>query len=579
METQNQHLAKASHHVSSSLGRGAVARPSQSQTVIQAQLETTTPGDAYEQEAENTANLVMRQLSQGGDSVNPTSLHRSVPTISCSGGNPVGLSSQMESQLNTMQGGGHAMPSGLRSQMEGSFGCDFSNVRLHTDTNAAVMSSSLHANAFTHGNDIYFNQGQYQPNSSKGQHLIAHELTHTVQQSGKVGREWNDMSQSESVQQSRPTNVDPNHYPRLHAIAQSKLSQSYSNKGLTVAFLMNPNADNNNAFYDLNYEREHQQNQDLISKYPDNLMSSDALLPIQCDSVEECIAELYIAIQKYGPLQNLIISGHGNWDGIMISSDDTMVFDENGDLIEFNREYTIDESKSAYQPTIRFFKIVNELMNDAVALNPNLKGKQSIYLDSCLTNSHVYGNGMCRMSFKDVFSSYVSSDITFIANSASADDQDVYYNKDEGAIYVEDVEDPTIMDVEYNGNEHESGLPRRIANEWFLKQGFSNVIDPDNINWLKSQLDGIIKKRSSADKFLDTQAFYRIKHYCRVLKRRLDNADSDTTVDFRRLSPEVFSLSIVKILYSIDNYDFGSVSFNTTMLSAIKKAKQELNVE
>lgn len=139
METQNQHLAKASHHVSSSLGRGAVARPSQSQTVIQAQLETTTPGDAYEQEAENTANLVMRQLSQGGDSVNPSSLHRSVPTISCSGGNPVGLSSQMESQLNTMQGGGHAMPSGLRSQMEGSFGCDFSNVRLHTDTNAAVM--------------------------------------------------------------------------------------------------------------------------------------------------------------------------------------------------------------------------------------------------------------------------------------------------------------------------------------------------------------------------------------------------------------------------------------------------------
>ncbi|MCK9155250.1 MAG: DUF4157 domain-containing protein [Paludibacteraceae bacterium] len=188
METQNQHLAKASHHVSSSLGRGAVARPSQSQTVIQAQLETTTPGDAYEQEAENTANLVMRQLSQGGDSVNPTSLHRSVPTISCSGGNPVGISSQMESQLSTMQGGGHAMPSGLRSQMEGSFGRDFSNVRLHTDTNAVVMSSSLQANAFTHGNDIYFNQGQYQPNSSKGQHLIAHELTHTVQQSGKVGR-------------------------------------------------------------------------------------------------------------------------------------------------------------------------------------------------------------------------------------------------------------------------------------------------------------------------------------------------------------------------------------------------------
>ena len=102
------------------------------------------------------------------------------------------ISSEMESQLQAMQGGGHAMPDALRSQMENSFGHDFSNVRLHTDSAAADMSSSINAKAFTHGNDIYFNQGQFQPNTAAGQHLIAHELTHTVQQGGKVAREDED---------------------------------------------------------------------------------------------------------------------------------------------------------------------------------------------------------------------------------------------------------------------------------------------------------------------------------------------------------------------------------------------------
>ncbi|MGP1420105.1 MAG: eCIS core domain-containing protein [Tannerella sp.] len=81
------------------------------------------------------------------------------------------------------------MPTALRSQMESGFEADFSGVRLHTGSAAEAMSNNLRAKAFTYGNDIYFNRGQYSPDTTAGQHLIAHELTHVVQQSGKVGRE------------------------------------------------------------------------------------------------------------------------------------------------------------------------------------------------------------------------------------------------------------------------------------------------------------------------------------------------------------------------------------------------------
>ena len=180
--------AKNSHRNLSIKSKKGVGMPSQSSTVVQAQLETTTPGDAYEQEADRMADMVMRKIDSVNQSDAMPSSHCPTPTISCFGGTSMPISSEMESQLQAMQGGGHVMPEGLRAQMEGSFGHDFSNVRLHTDSAAADMSSSINAKAFTHGNDIYFNQGQFQPNTPAGQHLIAHELTHTVQQGGKVAR-------------------------------------------------------------------------------------------------------------------------------------------------------------------------------------------------------------------------------------------------------------------------------------------------------------------------------------------------------------------------------------------------------
>ena len=79
------------------------------------------------------------------------------------------------------------LDSSTQSFMESRFGRDFSGVRVHHGNKAAEAADAIGAKAFTTGNDIFFNAGQYQPNSASGRQLIAHELTHTVQQGGGTG--------------------------------------------------------------------------------------------------------------------------------------------------------------------------------------------------------------------------------------------------------------------------------------------------------------------------------------------------------------------------------------------------------
>ncbi|MGH9372530.1 MAG: DUF4157 domain-containing protein, partial [Vicinamibacterales bacterium] len=81
-------------------------------------------------------------------------------------------------------GGGRPLPGGVRSRMESAFGSGFSNVRIHTDGNAANLSDSLNARAFTVGPHVAFGSGEYRPGSLMGDALIAHELAHVVQQGG-----------------------------------------------------------------------------------------------------------------------------------------------------------------------------------------------------------------------------------------------------------------------------------------------------------------------------------------------------------------------------------------------------------
>lgn len=94
--------------------------------------------------------------------------------------------SNVEKNLEASKGGGSPLPPATRAKMENAIGADFSNVRVHTDSSAVKMNKDLGAHAFAHGSDIYFNSGKYDPDTKEGNHLLAHELTHTVQQGGSA---------------------------------------------------------------------------------------------------------------------------------------------------------------------------------------------------------------------------------------------------------------------------------------------------------------------------------------------------------------------------------------------------------
>jgi hypothetical protein len=79
---------------------------------------------------------------------------------------------------------GQALPTQLQRKFEHALGADLSAVRVHTGTQSAKANDAISARAYTTGNDIHFNRGEYNPSSSEGQHLLAHEVVHTVQQNG-----------------------------------------------------------------------------------------------------------------------------------------------------------------------------------------------------------------------------------------------------------------------------------------------------------------------------------------------------------------------------------------------------------
>jgi hypothetical protein len=99
-----------------------------------------------------------------------------------------GASADNPQQIREQFGGGQPLDGSARSRMGAAFGMDFSHVRVHTDAQAAGLSDSLNARAFTIGNDIAFAGGEYQPGTMIGDALLAHELAHVVQQGGGNGR-------------------------------------------------------------------------------------------------------------------------------------------------------------------------------------------------------------------------------------------------------------------------------------------------------------------------------------------------------------------------------------------------------
>ncbi len=90
--------------------------------------------------------------------------------------------SDLQARLASSKGNGNPLSTDTQNSMSSAFGADFSTVRIHTGSEAVQMNQDLGAQAFTNGSDIYFNQGKFDTNSDSGKHLLAHELTHTMQQ-------------------------------------------------------------------------------------------------------------------------------------------------------------------------------------------------------------------------------------------------------------------------------------------------------------------------------------------------------------------------------------------------------------
>ncbi|MEP0757729.1 DUF4157 domain-containing protein [Coleofasciculus sp. FACHB-T130] len=200
---------------------------------IQAKLTIGQPGDKYEQEADQTAQQVVNQInapapqqsSQGETlqreemseeeelQMKPASgtLQREEmpenedeelqmkPASSTlqreempedeelqmqrkSDSEPMAATPDLESSIQQAKGGGQSLSDNIREPMEQAFGADFSGVKVHTDAQSDQMNQSIQAKAFTTGQDVFFRQGAYDPGSRGGQELLAHELTHVVQQ-------------------------------------------------------------------------------------------------------------------------------------------------------------------------------------------------------------------------------------------------------------------------------------------------------------------------------------------------------------------------------------------------------------
>lgn len=176
-------------------------RSSKKDPVVQTKLTLSQPGDACEMEAERMAESmtgkhqaqtimgvsggVQRKAADPeGEEEGPTTKDGLSPDASGRPKREPGVAAPATVAWQRPAGQGEPLPSTTRSLMEGHFGHNFGRVRVHSDAPASVSAARLQAEAYTVGDDVYFGHGNFQPDSVEGKKLLAHELTHVVQQSG-----------------------------------------------------------------------------------------------------------------------------------------------------------------------------------------------------------------------------------------------------------------------------------------------------------------------------------------------------------------------------------------------------------
>ena len=126
--------------------------------------------------------------------------------------------------ISALRGGGSPLPPASRAFFEARFGADFSGVRVHTDARTAATATSINAKAFTVGRDMAFGAGQYAPESHEGQRLLAHELTHVVQQDGgQVRRKRTEPQETLNLSSIGSTSIQRQDAPPEHLTSLNEM--------------------------------------------------------------------------------------------------------------------------------------------------------------------------------------------------------------------------------------------------------------------------------------------------------------------------------------------------------------------
>jgi len=219
-QQDNAPLQKKAYRSALSSGQSAA----QDEPRLQTKLSVSTPGDSHEQEADRVADEVVsrsaapaqqeNKLNPGStkpenNASNPQSLQTKISRMAepapaatevpqtetesspaeTATDNEQGVSAEVEQQIAGLRGQGEPLPESVRAEMESQFNHDFSSVSIHNDSTADTLCKQLSARAFTVGSDIFFASGEYAPDSQEGKRLLAHELTHVVQQGSGVTRQ------------------------------------------------------------------------------------------------------------------------------------------------------------------------------------------------------------------------------------------------------------------------------------------------------------------------------------------------------------------------------------------------------
>lgn len=150
-------------------------------------LPVSRPNDDSEIEADRVAEQIMSPVENqfSADQLRSESIRKNtVPVISAKSKGSTAEFNKSGSEMFPVRSSGRQMDAETLAFMEHRFGADFAPVKIHTDGEAAKASRRLNAQAFTIGDNVYFGEGQYRPQSFEGRKLLAHELTHTIQQRG-----------------------------------------------------------------------------------------------------------------------------------------------------------------------------------------------------------------------------------------------------------------------------------------------------------------------------------------------------------------------------------------------------------